>query len=509
TEPSDSTLMNDTYAIIGVNDMKVALQDLGEMSDTIKGAEEKHFETYQYMDHDIHYIGLDNLLPGLLGGTFKAMEKTYYTDIKNYIVFANTSEALELFINKYEGGNTLAKDEYYQSFVKEHIENESAIYIYNNVALSPVLYEQYLDKPYSDAIKKHTDILRKFQAVGIQFNYMQGMYYTNVYFKRNPQYKKQAGALWQAALDTSIALAPMWVTDYKTKSQFVFTQDKANTVYLISKNGHIQWRKEMSQKVMGQVYGVDAMKNGKSQYLFNTKEDIYIVDRNGKNLYSYPVHVPSKATAAVALFDYEQNRNYRIVIPCGDNKIRAYNIGGKVLGDWKAPETSAEIKCPLQYVKVEDKDYIVAVDDKGKVYAFDRKGKSRTDYKNRLPEHIRHFNITIGKDASETYLFASDSVGMVYQLSLTDYLTKVQYLPKNTNNPDFVPVDLEGNGKTDMLFLTQYDMYAYGTDKAKLFHFSGRDSLKHNLLSFTYSDGKARIGAVDAEKNKVYLWDMK
>ena len=265
----------------------------------------------------------------------------------------------------------------------------------------------------------------------------------------------------------------------------------------------------MSEKVMGRVYGVDAMKNGKSQYLFNTRGDIYIVDRNGKNLYSYPVHIPSKATAPVALFDYEQNRNYRIVIPCGDNKIRAYNIGGKALGDWKAPEVSAEVKCPLQYVKVEDKDYIIAVDDKGKVYAFDRKGKSRTDYKNRLPEHIRHFNITIGKDASETYLFASDSVGMVYQLSLTDYLTKGQYLPKNTNNPDFTPVDLEGNGKTDMIFLTQYDMYAYGSDKVKIFHFSEKDSLKHNLLSFTYSDGKARIGAVDAEKNKVYLWDMK
>ncbi len=507
TEPSDSTLQNDTYAIIGTSDVKKALDDLGQMSDTIRGAEEKHFATYTYMEHDIHYIALENMLPNLLGGTFEAIKRTYYTDIKNYIVFANNPEALELFINKFEGGNTLAKDEFYQSFIKEHIENESAIYIYNNIALSPMLYEQYLDKPYADAIRKHTDITRKFQAIGMQFNYMQGMYYTNVYFKRNPQYKKQAGALWQAALDTSIAIAPTWVADYKTKGQFVFTQDKANAVYLITNTGHVQWKKELSERIMGQAYAVDAMKNSKSQYLFNTKSDIYIVDKNGKNLYNYPLHIPSKATAQVSLFDYEENRSYRLMVPCGDDKIRAYDIGGRPLKDWKSPDINADIKCPLKYVKVDDKDYIVAVDEKGKVYAFDRKGKSRQDFKNRFPEHITHFNIAIGKTASETYLFAADSMGMVYQLSLTDYLTKTEYLPGNIHKPEFAPVDLNGDGKTAMVFLTQYEVYAYGEDKKQLFHFTEKDSLKRNLFTYTYTDGKARIGAVDAEKNKVYLWD--
>lgn len=507
TEPSDSTLLNDTYAILGTSDMKMALDDLEMLSDTIRGDEEKHFETYQYMNHSIHYIGLDNMLPNLLGGMFEPIKKTYYTDVKDFIVFANTAQALELFINKFEGGNTLAKDEYYQSFIKEHIENESTVYIYNNIALSPLLYQQYLDKPYAEAIKKHADIMHKLQAIGIQFNYMEGMYYTNVYFKRNAQYHKQAGALWQAQLDTMVALAPVWVDDFKIQTKSIFTQDKANNVYLISNNGHIQWKKELEERVMGHVYAVDALKNGKSQYLFNTKDDIYIVDKNGKNLYNYPVHLPSKATAPIAMFDYGEKRNYRILVPCADNKIRAYGISGKSLGDWKAPETEALVKCALQYVKADDKDYIIAVDVKGNVYAYDRKGKSRQDFKNKLPENISHFNIVEGKTASETYLFASDSTGEVYQLSLTDFLTKTKYLKSERRNTYLVPVDLDGKGKTSLLFLTDYDVYAYSLDKTQLFHFSEHDSLKRNLLTFLYSDGKIRIGAVDAEKNKVYLWD--
>jgi hypothetical protein len=476
------------------------------MADSIKGAEEKHFVAYQYMNHTIQYIGLENMLPNLLGGTFESIKQTYYTDINNYIVFANNTQALELFINKYEGGNILAKDEYYQAFTREHIENESGIYIYNNMALSPMLYEQYLDKPYADSVKKHTDITRKMQAIGIQFNYMQGMFYTNVYFKRNPQYKKQAGALWQVALDTAMAMPPVWVPDYKTKGQFIFTQDKANNIYLIGNNGHKLWQKELDEPVMGTAYAVDAMKNGKSQILFNTKKSIYVLDRNGKNTYGYPLAIPSKATAPVAVFDYEKNRSYRILMPCADDKIRAYDIGGRSVKDWKA-ETDADVTCPLQYVNVDEKDYIIAVDEKGKVYAFDRKGKSRIDFKNKLPEHISHFNIIVGKQASETYIFAADSMGMVYQLSLTDYLTRTQYLKDNIRCIDFAPVDLEGNDKTDMMFLTEYDVYAFELNKNPLFHFTVKNSLKHNLLTFTGTDGKARIGAIDAEKNKLFMWD--
>jgi|GEM_PF-1267408 hypothetical protein len=506
TEPSDSTLQNDTYAIVGASDVKDALKQLGKMSDTIIGDEEKHFITYSYMDHDIHRIGLDNMLPNLLGGTFEPIKQTYYTDIKNYIVFANNPQALELFINKYEGGNILAKDEYYQAFTRDHIENESGIYIYNNMALSPLLYEQYLDNGYADDLKKHTDITRKMQAIGIQFNYMQGMFYTNVYFKRNPQYKKQSGALWQFKLDTNISMAPVWVADFKTKGQYIFTQDKANEVYLIGNNGHKLWQKDVEDKVMGAVYAVDAMKNGKAQVLFNTRKNIYILDRNGKNTYGSPMAIPSRATAPVALFDYENNRNYRILVPCGDDKIRAYDIGGRSIKDWKA-ETDADVKCALQYVNVDDKDYIIAVDEKGKVYAFDRKGKTRQEFKEKLPEHISHFNIRVGKSASETYIFAADSMGMVYQLSLTDFLTRTQYLKDNIECNDFSPVDLDGKGNTDLIFLTSYDIYAFELNKNPLFHFTVKNSLRHTLLTFTGSDGKGRIGAIDAEKNKLYMWD--
>jgi hypothetical protein len=507
TEPSDSTLQNDTYAIIGAHNIKDAENALGRLSDSVKGPEEKHFATVQYMKHDIKYIGVEYMLYNLLGGTYEPLKHTYYTTISNYVVFANSPEALQMFINRYESGYTLEKDSYYRSFISDHVESESQIYIYNNVALSPMLYEQYVDKTYADAIKKHTDIIRKTQAIGIQFNFMQGMFYTDVYVKRNPEYKKQAGALWQVALDTTIAGHPYWVTDHKTKYQYVFVQDKADNIYLISNTGHIQWKKEAEARIISPVYSIDVMRNGKCQYLFNTAKSIDIVDRNGKDMYGFPVNIPNKASGPVTCFDYEKNRKYRLLAPCTDGKLRMYDIGGKSVKEWVSPETDAPVTTTARHIKVDDKDYIIVVDEHGKVYGFDRKGKSRLTLQQRLPEHMSKFYLQEGKRLDDTYMFAADSMGIVYQLSLTDVMTHTQYVSAKNERFDFAPVDLDGKGNNTMLFLSHYDLYAYNLDKTKLFHYSVRDSVTRNMVVFKYIDGKARIGAVDTKNNKIYIWD--
>ncbi|HTB07305.1 MAG TPA: WD40 repeat domain-containing protein, partial [Bacteroidia bacterium] len=457
--------------------------------------------------HDIRFIGVDYMLYNLLGGTFEPLKNTYYTTISNYVVFANSVEALQMFINRYESGYTLEKDSYYRSFINDHLESESGIYIYSNVALSPMLYEQYLDKPYAEAMKRHTDIMRKTQAIGIQFNFMQGMFYTDVYVKRNPDYKKQAGALWQVALDTTIAGHPFWVTDHKTKYQYVFAQDKADNIYLISNTGHIQWKKEAEGRIMSPVYTVDVMRNGKSQYLYNTHKTLCIVDRNGKDMYGFPINIPNKASGPVTCLDYDNNRKYRLLVPCTDGKLRMYDIGGKSVKEWVIPETDAAVTTLAKHITIDDKDYIIVVDEHGKVYGFDKKGKSRLTLQQRLPEHLSTYYLEEGKRLDDTYLLAADSLGTVYKLSLTDVMTHTQYLSNKNERFDFAPVDLDGKGKSTMLFLSHFDLYAYGLDKAKLFHYSVRDSVSRKLIIFKYSDGKARIGAIDTKNNKIYIWD--
>jgi hypothetical protein len=507
TEPTDSTLQNDIYAVVGASDIKDAATALDSLADSSTRVNDKEPFKDKYMNHDIGCIEIEGLMPNILGGTFELLKKSFYTTIGKYVVFANTSEALQMFINRYEGGNTLEKDSYYQSFIKDHVENESGLYVYNNIALSPLLYEQYLDKEYATAIKKHSDIVRKFQAVGMQMNYMQGMFYTNIYLKRNPQFKKQAGSLWQVALDTAVATIPCWVTDHKTKNKFVFVQDKADNVYLISNTGKVQWKKKVDGRLLSEASEVDGLKNGKLQYIFNTAKYVYVQDRNGNNFASYPVKLASPASGPITLFDYDKDKKYRILVPCEDREIREYDVNGKAVEGWAKPQTADVIKCTAKHIAIGGMDYVVMVDESGNVYSYDRKGETRIHFKKKLPAHIAQFYFNEGTKLSDTYMLAADSAGVVYSLNFADELTQTTYLPGKYRHVDFAPVDIDGDGKTDMVFLTPDEVYAYGVNKTQLFRYSAKDTLKNKLFTFPYPDGKTRFGGIEPASNKIYMWD--
>jgi len=507
TEPSDSTLKNDTYVLIEANDINVAVNKLSTLADTIAAKKKIKTSDSTYMHHEIYNLNLDNVAGNMLGSSFDGVTKSWFTSIGNYVVFANSLNALKTFIYEYEGGNTLEKDSYYKDYIKQHVESEAGIYIYNNMTLSSVIYTNYLDKSYTEEMKKYQRILSKFHAASIQFSYLQGMFYTNLYFKRNPTLSKEILPVWQIRLDTSLAACPTWVPDYITHGQYVLAEDKNESLYLINNSGHIEWKKRISGYIQSPVFQVDALKNHKIQYLFNTAEDIILMDRKGNNVNSFPIKLKYSATAPLTVLDYDNTKNYKLLLPCNDLKIHEYDLTGKPVQGWNALKTEETVKCPAHYLLVSEKDYIIFIDDAGKVYTLDRKGNERLNLNNRMPSHLKDFYVTQGKSLSDSYIIAADSLGTVFKLSLSGELSTVQYLKGTNNNPHFIPVPADSNGKQEMLFLDGSDLRAYNADKTERFHASIKTRPDDNLILFTYPDHIFKIGAVDQKNERIYLWD--
>ena len=110
---------------------------------------------------------------------------------------------------------------------------------------------------------------------------------------------------------------------------------------------------------MGGVSQIDFYKNKKLQLLFNTENKLYIIDRLGRFVKDFPISLPVKATNPHALFDYNKNRDYRILI-AGEDEI-VYNLkkdGNKVKG-WKYKGKNGLIKSKLSHFTVQGKDYIL------------------------------------------------------------------------------------------------------------------------------------------------------
>jgi len=507
TQPSDSTLEDDTYVLIGANDINVAINKLTTLADSVASKKNIAAIDSTYMHHEIRNLTIDNITGNLFGNTFDGVTKSWFSPVGNYIVFANSLNSLKTFIYEYEQGNLLEKDSYYKDYVKQHVESESGIYIYNNLSQSSILYAKYFDRIYITDLKKYKTIFGKYHGLSLQFSYMQGMFYTNIYLKKNPVYRHEVTPLWQVQLDTTLASCPYWTTDYVTHEQCIMAEDKNNTLYFINTNGQIEWKKQIDGVIQSPIIEVDALRNHKIQYLFNTRDRISLLDRKGNMMGGFPIKLKYSTDAPLAVVDYDNNRKYKLVIPCNDLKIYEYDINGKPTKGWATPETKETVQCPVHYCQIANKDYLIIIDNGGRVYILDRKGNEELHLDNRMPSHLKDFYVFAGNSLSNSYIMACDSLSTVFKLSLSGELSTITYFKSSTTTTQFIPAPKDSVGKQEMFFLNGSDLWAYNEDKTERFHAKIKDKSNNNLQLYIYPDHSANIGVTDKKNGQVYLWD--
>jgi len=128
TEPSSADFTTNSYAVVRSNNIDEATHNLNAIVDSINKKNIESLDTLTYRNHIISYLNLPDLLPSLLGWPFNKIKTNYYTTIEDYIIFANTKDALKTFINDFESNKTLARDKNYKTF-SENISNEANIYL--------------------------------------------------------------------------------------------------------------------------------------------------------------------------------------------------------------------------------------------------------------------------------------------------------------------------------------------------------------------------------------------
>lgn len=168
---------------------------------------------------------------------------------------------------------------------------------------------------------------------------------------------------------------PVW--DHRNKHYNVLVADDRNVLTLFSPQGEILWDYQMDDRLMGDIQVVDAYRNSKFQYLFNTASKMYLLDILGKDVEGFPLSLPVSASNALVALDYDGRKDYRIFIAGQDGLIRNYDIKGKEVDGWKKPQMNARVSAPIQYLAMYGKDYIIIADEDGEVIMTDRRGDIR------------------------------------------------------------------------------------------------------------------------------------
>jgi hypothetical protein len=164
------------------------------------------------------------------------------------------------------------------------------------------------------------------------------------------------------------------------KQKYAILQYGNNLTELTDSNAKPLWTINMDEKIESDIFVINPFNRGTAYLLFNTENKIYMIDFNGKSMPGFPVALPAAATNSLSVLAYDRTADFRIFIACTNKKIYLYNTAGENITGWKIPKTEGIVQSPIQFLRIDAKDYLVAFDDK-KIYIFNRKGYKRTDVK--------------------------------------------------------------------------------------------------------------------------------
>jgi hypothetical protein len=452
----------------------------------------------------VRSIPVPEMLSATFGGIFSEFRESYYAITSHYVIFAEDENTLKAFITSSEYGRTLKKDRGYLDFAS-NMATEASVTLFAAVPKVETLIEERSETGFKADVKHHSELLKRFDGIVLQYNIADGdLHYTNAFLRHNPQTKKSDASLWELQLDSTFNGKPWLLSNHNTKGLDIFLQDDGNKTYLISSTGTIFWRKQLSQTIMSDIQQIDMLKNGKLQIVFNTRDSLFVLDRNGNAVAPFPIKLPAPATNGIRVFDYDNNREYRMLIACEDHKVYNYTAKGTVVQGWKLPLTDHAVIAPIQHTSVAGKDYVVIIDRDGKTYITDRQGATRLTLKEQLGGPVTNFVLDAGKDLARTRIVSADSLGNVYRLSFTDDLERLHFFDFSST-PFFDYRDLNGDGALEYIFLSSDKLAVVNQDKITAFSFGFESPATCCATLFRFGDNDLRIGVTCPQASELHL----
>lgn len=448
---------------------------------------------------DIFHLPFGNMAECLFGRAFAGINSQYYTVYENYLICGDNLAGMNNYLQNLLIGKTLSNDSIY-NLNNKNDQQKPNFYLYSKVPKVFLLKDALLKPDLSTAIAKSEDVIRKFSVFTWQFSVSGKMVKNLVSLRFDPNAKEEPQAVWQIHLDGKLAQKPSIVFNHKDlQNKEVIVCNDQNNVSLINKDGQVLWTIKVPGEIISDIHQIDLFHNNKFQYMFNTKTQLFCIDRMGNKVGKFPVTLKSMASNGVSIIEYGNNREYRFVIAGEDRKIYLFDIFGKLIPKWNFDGTETDVLQPVQHYDINGKDYLV-VYDKQNIYYLDRQGKMREGQ----PESfVRSSNPIYFANDGNARLISTDQSGRIHIIDFSGQ-AEVKDLGKYGSAHRFVAQDLDGNGSPEYIFADGKKLTIFSSDGKKIGERSFADVISEIPHAYPMG-GSMKIGVVVKGENKVYL----
>ncbi|WP_340154238.1 ribonuclease HII [uncultured Winogradskyella sp.] len=434
----------------------------------LESIEDKEFSE-AFRDIDIYHYDNSDAFKTNLKPFISFEEANYFSVYENFVIFTSTIDNLKSILTDALNENTLANSDGFIS-INKNLSDEASVFIFKD------------SKGLTDVIGK---TMTGYNANAVQFIHEDNYTHINGIIQK---YKKRAASnsvteAFTTQLETTILTAPQTVKNHITNTYDIVSQDLNNVLYLISNSGNILWKKQLEGKVLGKIEQIDIYKNGRLQLAFATENKVYVLDRNGNNVSPFPMKFNDKITQPLSIFDYDKQKDYRLLVTQGKNLLM-YDVKGKVVKGFNYKTNATIISQPTHY-RIGTKDYIVFGAGEN-LQILNRQGKTRINVKDK----IRFTN-------NDIYLYqnkftTTNTLGQLVQVD-----TRGKVTTKNLNLTD-----------KHKIFTTSKTLVTLRENQLKIkSRLIDLDFGEYTEPKIFYLNDKIYITTTDLQSKKIYLFD--
>lgn len=437
----------------------------------------------EFQGNEIVALSKTDFLNNYFDPLVSKFSANYYTVIENAFVFAASAEILKSFIADYKNGTTFEKTSTFKT-AKEQLADESSILFVSNAEGIEHFLNNYFDEGFSRDI--HIKEWQEY-TFAAQIVAEDHFHHTNILFQKiaHETSQNKTTPFFSLQLDTDIATAPQFIKNHTTNKDEIILQDQDNILYLISTDGKILWKKQLNGRVQGRIEQVDIYRNGRLQLAFTTNNQFLILDRNGKEVAPFSFTYEGGNLNPLAVFDYEQKKDYRFVVTQG-TKLFMYNRQGEIVKGFKYTQAEQPILGTPKHFRIGKNDYVSFKQEGGQLKILSRTGEVRVPIKenisfsdNEVQLHKNKFTVT-------------DIKGRLYQIDEKGKL--------GTANLNLLP-DHGVDATSNTLVIMNDNELTIRSKKIEL------ELGVYSKPRIFYLNDKIYISVTDIQNQKVYLFD--
>ena len=291
--------------------------------------------------------------------------------IDNYIIGASNLEVAQQYINAIETRSTLTEASYFKNSTQQ-LPTNSSLLVFEQQHTAGFSWQVMGNKPTQQ-------IANDFPIAIFQYKYDTSFAHINVIsYKAGKEIKKAKGVTQLITIDVEKTMLgdPQFFTNEKTNEKEVVVQDIENKLHLFALSGTKLWTKALDNPILGGIQEIDLFGNGKKQLAFTTKNKLYVLDRNGKQVAPFPITFRDQITQPLAVFDYDNSKKYRFVV-IQDNEVVMLDKKGKTVKGFTFKKAKSSIIGTPQHIRLQNKDYLLFQQENGTLSILSRTGKER------------------------------------------------------------------------------------------------------------------------------------